>query len=76
MPHWLYETFGKADGSLDYEAIWSAVKAFGDKHGDYHLAIVHQLRDAFGGYCSDRAALDSALGRSSLAQPWRDGGCP
>ena len=73
MPQWLYDTFQLPDGSLDYKAIWSAVKA-----DDYNnrLRLVYQLKDEFGGYCSDWAAEQSAFGNSSLRQPWRDGGCP
>ena len=73
MPQWLYETFQKDDGSLDYEAIWDAVKAIEEYYR--RMTVVYQLRDEFGGYCSDREAHISGLGSSSLAQPWRDGGC-
>ena len=72
MPQWFYETFQKSDGSLDYEAIWDAVKALGQH---VRLTVVYQLKDEFGGYCSDRAARESAFDNLSLAQPWRDGGC-
>lgn len=73
MPQWLYETFQKDDGSLDYEAIWDAVQAIREEY--LRFAVVYQLRDEFGGYCSDQAATESAFRTSSLAQPWRDGGC-
>ena len=73
MPQWLYDTFQLPDGSLDYKAIWSAVKAELDHT---RVRLVYQLKDEFGGYCSDWAAEQSAFGNSSLRQPWRDGGCP
>ena len=85
MPQWLYETFSRADGSLDYEAIWSVVQGLYRRPSpdprkwlfrDTAIVVI-QLKDAFGGYCSDlHTVLESALGRSTLAQPWRDGDCP
>lgn len=72
MPQWLYDTFQMPDGSLDYKAIWAAVK---DVPYYNRFRVVYQLKDAFGGYCSDRAANQSAFGNSNLQQPWRDGGC-
>ena len=73
-PQWFYDTFQKSDGSLDYEMLWTAVRNMllsGDR-----IVVVHQLRNEFGGYCSEQAAKDSAVGDLQLAQPWRDGGCP
>ena len=72
MPQWFYDTFQRTDGSLDYEAIWAAVKEL--RHFE-RVVVVYQFRDAFGGYCSEQAAKDSAFGDLELAQPWRDGGC-
>ena len=72
MPQWLYDTFQLPDGRLDYKAIWAAVKAVNSID---RISVVYQLKDAFGGYCSDWAAERSAFGNSSLRQPWRDGGC-
>ena len=34
-----------------------------------------QLRDAFGGYCNNYRATDSAFGRGLTRNPWNDGGC-
>ena len=80
LPQWFYDTFEKVDGTLDYEAIWTAVERL-----DYWTAvlIIRQLKDAFGGYCSHQAAVygylevnhySSGMG-TNLKQPWRDGGC-
>ena len=71
MPDWFYETFQKADGSLDYEELWVAV--YSSKHG-VNTTILPMLRHSFGGYCSEQTVWDALL-RKSEQQPWRDGGC-
>ena len=73
MPQWFYNTFQEDNGSLDYKAIWSEVRALRPRE---RTIVVYQLKDAFGGYCSDSAAKKSAFGSLKLDQPWRDGGCP
>ena len=73
-PQWFYDTFQKTDGSLDYEMLWTAVKNM--LRPNDRRSVVYQLRNEFGGYCSEQAAKDSAFGDLQLAQPWRDGGCP
>ena len=72
MPQWFYATFQLPDGSLDYKAIWRAVKnaAYYDRP-----VIIYQLKDEFGGYCSNYKAWQAALDKPSPEQPWRDGGC-
>ena len=72
MPQWFYDSFEKDGGSLDYQAIWLAVK---DLEPRYRMAVVYQLKDAFGGYCSERRAIGSAFGKFKTNQVWRDGGC-
>ena len=77
MPDWFYETYEKPDGNLDYEALWAKIltldnRVFGQQT---RALVVRQLKDEFGGYCSEQAAYDSAFGESDLIQPWRDGGC-
>ena len=72
-PQWFYNTFEKTDGSLDYEMLWTAVRNM--LRDNDRIVVVHQLRNEFGGYCSEQAAKDSAFGDLQLAQPWRDGGC-
>ena len=73
-PQWFYDTFQKTDGSLDYEMLWTAVRNM--LMPNDRKIVVYQLRNEFGGYCSEQAAKDSAFGDLQLAQPWRDGGCP
>ena len=54
--------------------LWTAVR---DMLGNRaKMDVVYQLKDAFGGYCSESLAKESAFGDLQLAQPWRDGGCP
>ena len=74
MPEWLYDTFQSSDGELDHKAIWAEVKAVNPQT---RIIIIYQLKDEFGGYCSNQAAYLSAFGfgNSDLEQPWRDGGC-
>ena len=71
-PDWFYETFQKADGSLDYEKIWAAV--YYSSIG-VDTTVLPMLRHSFGGYCSEQAAWDDALFNTFGRQPWRDGGC-
>ena len=72
MPKWFYDTFQKEDGGLDYQAIWLAVK---DLEPRYRTVVVYQLKDAFGGYCSERRAIGSGFGNFTSTQVWHDGGC-
>ena len=73
MPDWLYETYQHADGSLDLEAIWEEVKAI--EWGTGRRIIVYQLRNEFGGYCSELYVQYSQSHRLTVRNPWRDGGC-
>ena len=80
MPDWLYETFGKNDGSLDYEALWAAIEALEGNLalGAARSTIIIQLKDEFGGYCSESALQELTHKRGvklAASQPWRDGGC-
>ena len=74
IPQWFYDTFEQPDGSLDHETLWTAVKNM--LVDSNRIDVIYQLKDAFGGYCSERLAHESASGDMELAQPWRDGGCP
>ena len=73
MPQWFYDTFQAADGSIDYEAIWTAIRLMPSSSRG---VVVSQLEDEFGGYCSKSARYSIFDDNSDLAQPWRDGGCP
>ena len=72
-PQWFYDTFQKTDGSLDYEMLWTAVKNM--LMPNDRKIVVYQLRNEFGGYCSEQAVRESISGNLELTQPWRDGGC-
>ena len=72
-PQWFYDTFQKTDGSLDYEMLWTAVNNI-PQYPD-RIGVIYQLRNEFGGYCSEPAVRESILGDLQIAQPWRDGGC-
>ena len=73
-PQWFHDTFQKADDSLDYEAIWTAITAVDNIF--IRGIIASQLEHEFGGYCSEQAVYSALLGDSQFSQPWRDGGCP
>ena len=74
MPQWFYDAFQLPDGSLDYRAIWAEVKEI--EHLSVRVAIAYQLKDEFGGYCSEWELIKSILsGGPDTFQPWRDGGC-
>lgn len=74
IPDWFQQNHQSADGSLDLESIWQAVK--GVENPFYRTTVVYQLREEFGGYCNPAQANDSAFSSSSdLRNPWRDGGC-
>ena len=77
-PGWFNRKYGLPDSSLDYQAIWADIARLSERPW---TAVVHSLRQHFGGYC-DEAALAAALrtveDKAELgrrAQPWRDGGC-
>ena len=74
MPQWFADTYTNSEGEPDLERLWTDVQ---DLQGRVPTVVVYQLRNAFGGYCSNRAtwyALQYA--DETLTQPWVDGGCP
>ena len=81
VPDWAVMEYATGEG-MDLERLWDDVQAI-DDHSDnpdaklwHRPIVVHQLADAFGGYCSPYQAHDSAFGRlDALRNPWRDGGC-
>ena len=44
-------------------------------HSEDQIAVVYQLRNAFGGYCDNRKATESAFGNGVTRNPWSNGGC-
>ena len=69
-PSWFADTYHDTNGEPDLEQLWSDVKAISRKK-----ALVYQLRNEFGGYCSNQKAFASAFGNGVTRNPWRDGGC-
>ncbi len=77
MPSWLADNYNDSDGNPDLARVWRDVKAIeNDTNGrGFRAAVVFQLRDAFGGYCDNHKATDSAFGSGITRNPWQDGGC-
>ena len=75
MPQWFADTYTNSEGEPDLERLWTDVQ---DLAGRVRTVVIYQLRNAFGGYCDNRA-VNYALSyghEEALSQPWRDGGCP
>ena len=70
MPAWFSTTYGAVP---DLERVWADIKNAGDSSDRYILTW--QLRNAFGGYCSNSKAAESAFEDGVASNPWRDGGC-
>ena len=77
MPSWLADNYNDSDGNPDLARVWRDVKAIeNDTNGrGFRATVVFQLRDAFGGYCDNQKATDSAFGSGVTRNPWNDGGC-
>ena len=78
MPSWFGATYNDSDGNPDLARVWREVKAISEATyagGGYRATVVFQLRNAFGGYCDNQRATDSAFGGGVARNPWRDGGC-
>ncbi len=73
MASWLSDTYEDADGDLDLDRLWAETK--GIEREEDRAGIIYQLRNAFGGYCDDRKATNSAFGDGVTRIPWSDGGC-
>ena len=75
MPQWFYDTYQKADGAIDLEQLWSDITIDERYKGTMSL-IVYDLRNEFGGYCSEEQVRKFIEGKvSGITNPWRDGGC-
>ena len=73
MPSWFATTYNDSNGDPDLERVWALVRAM--PGSDQRAAVVFQLRDAFGGYCDNQKATESAFLSVSTRNPWNDGGC-
>ena len=72
MPSWFDDTYDDSEGNPELERVWANVKAINSFD---RTIIVYQMRDAFGGYCNNQNATDSAFGGAKTRNPWKDGGC-
>ncbi len=73
MPAWFSTTYGAIADGPDLEKLWADVKSMEDSHE--RGIVVYQLRNSFGGYCSNSKAAESAFEDGVARNPWRDGGC-
>ena len=73
MPAWFSSTYGAMTSGPDLERLWADVKST-ESVIDRYLTV-YQLRNAFGGYCSNARATEAAFGNGVARNPWRDGGC-
>ena len=73
MPSWFADTYNDSVGDPDLVRVWADVKVLSGL--ERQRAIVYQLRDAFGGYCDDSKATESAFADGVTRNPWNDGGC-
>ena len=74
MPSWFADTYNDSVGDPDLARVWADVKAMLGAL-DRQRAVVYQLRDAFGGYCDDSKATESAFADGVARNPWGEGGC-
>ena len=79
MPSWFADNYNDANGNPDLARVWRDVKAIAnDTSGrGFRATVVFQLRDAFGGYCDNEKATDSAFGSGVTRHrhPWPEGSC-
>ncbi len=73
MPAWFSTTYGAIADGPDLEKLWADVKSM-EGISDRIIAV-YQLRNSFGGYCSNSKAAESAFEDGVARNPWRDGGC-
>ncbi len=73
IPSWFTSRYAASGGGLDLERVWADTRALVDDRS--RVAVVHQLRHSFGGYCDNAKATESAFGNGVTRNPWRDGGC-
>ena len=73
MPAWFSTTYGAIADGPDLEKLWADVKSM-EGISDRGI-VVYQLRNSFGGYCSNSKAAESAFEDGVARNPWRDGGC-
>ena len=75
IPDWFYDTYKNSDDSINLDKLWSEIHEEGF-YTSMRVLITHDLRKAFGGYCSEtnvRRLLDGEI--SELKNHWKDAGC-
>ena len=74
IPQWLFDTYS-TDGTantIDLDGLWSDVKALSGLGSE----VAYGLHTVFGGYCSDKEAIDSySTSAPVYKNPWVQGGC-
>ena len=73
MPSWFADTYNDSNGDLELERVWVDIRAVPDSK--WRSAAVFQLHEAFGGYCDNQKATESAFLSGATRNPWSDGGC-
>ena len=75
MPSWFDETYDDSNGDPELERVWADVKFIHSWYYEDRVAALFQMKDLFGGYCSNTYAAESAVGDRVMRNPWKDGGC-
>ena len=75
IPQWFYNEYQEPDGSIDLDKLWADVALTLSRS---RSIIVYNLRNEFGGYCSNAEVSRFVAGElDSIDTPWRDAGnCP
>ena len=81
-PAWFADTYIDS-GIVDTEAVWNGIEQSVEAARDNgtiptypSVIVMYMLKDEFGGYCSEPAAMRAAYDRSSdIFDPWVNGGC-
>ena len=70
-PQWFSTRYGRL--KPDLELLWADITDIEEQV--YRTAVIHQLKDMFGGYCNVQTTSASAMASGNVRNPWRDGGC-
>ena len=72
VPQWFTTTYHDTAGKPDLKRFWVDVRKLPVLP---RQISVNQLSGAFGGYCDNQEASESAFLERPTTNPWRDGGC-
>ena len=73
VPQWFYDTYSTdgTDAGVNLVDLWADVKNL-----DLPAVATYGFRDSFGGFCSEKEAIDAVASNSeAVHNPWVDGGC-